>query len=137
MVLESFQNSFLPIKHEMTAVKRLPLVWTKSEQFSKMCFIIKRSSHSMHSGVSSPFNKKESWKNDQRAIRPSQSLLLCLSEDKQCALLDLEILYVIYCPGTHPISEESVPSTAPLWKQRTRLGHAGAVGIPSNLSTPH
>ena len=62
--------------------------------------MVKRLSHPMHIGGSSPFNKKE-WviKECQCAIRPSQSLLFCLSEDKQNILLTLGMSYIIYFSG--------------------------------------
>ena len=41
------------------AVKRLSLISIKSEQVSKICSMVKRLSHPMHTGGSSPFNKKE------------------------------------------------------------------------------
>ena len=41
------------------AVKCLSLISTRPEQVSKICSIVKSSSHLMHIGGSSPFNKKE------------------------------------------------------------------------------
>ena len=41
------------------AVKWLSLISIKSEQVSKICSMVKRLSHPMHSGGFSPFNKKE------------------------------------------------------------------------------
>ena len=41
------------------AVKWLSLTSIKSEQVSKICSMVKRLSHRMHTGDSSPFNKKE------------------------------------------------------------------------------
>ena len=41
------------------AVKWLSLISIKSEQVSKICSMVKRLSHPMHIGGSSPFNKKE------------------------------------------------------------------------------
>ena len=41
------------------AVKCLSLISIKSEQVSKICSMVKRLSHPMHIGDSSPFNKKE------------------------------------------------------------------------------
>ena len=41
------------------AVKWLCLISIKPEQVSKICSIVKRSSHPIHTGGSSSFNKKE------------------------------------------------------------------------------
>ena len=41
------------------AVKWLSLISIKSEHVSKICSMVKRLSHPMHIGGSSPFNKKE------------------------------------------------------------------------------
>ena len=60
------------------AVKWLSLISIKSEQVSKICSMVKRLSHSMHIGGSSPFNKKEwvrkEWPMCNRAITVSSFL---------------------------------------------------------------
>ena len=93
------------------AVKWLSLISIKSEQVSKICSMVKRLSHPMHIGGSSPFNKKE-WvrkkKNGQCAIGPSQFLLFCFSEDKIYILLILGIFYIIYFLGTHPTQTATI-----------------------------
>ena len=57
------------------AVKWLSLISIKSEQVSKICSNVKRLSHPMHIGGSSPFNKKEwvrkEWPMCNRAITVS------------------------------------------------------------------
>ena len=57
------------------AVKWLSLISVKPEQESKICSIVKRLSHPMHTGGSSPFNKKEwvrkEWPVCNRAITVS------------------------------------------------------------------
>ena len=81
------------------AVKWLSLISIKSEKVSKICFIVICWSHPMHTGGSSPFNKKE-W-----VIKVSS---FCQSEDKQYILLALGISDVIYFPGTHPTQTATV-----------------------------
>ena len=60
------------------AVKWLSLISIKSEQVSKICSMVKRSSHPMHIGGSSPFNRKEwvrkEWPMCNRAITVSSFL---------------------------------------------------------------
>ena len=68
-----------------------------SIQKSGMC-TVKRSSHPMK--VSHPSVK--------RVIGLSQSLLFCVSQGKQYTRLDLQILYVMYFLGTHPIPTATV-----------------------------
>ena len=77
------------------------LISIKSKQVSKICSMVKRLSHLMHTGGSSPFNKKEwvikEWPMYNWAITVSSFLLwMCKSEDKQYILLILEISYIIY-----------------------------------------
>ena len=59
------------------AVKWLSLISIKSEQVSKICSMVKRLSHPMHSGGFSPFNKKEwvrkEWPMCNRATTVSSS----------------------------------------------------------------
>ena len=61
--------------HSDWAVKWLSLISIRSEQVSKICSIVKSSSHLMHIGGSSPFNKKEwvmkEWPMCHQAIRAS------------------------------------------------------------------
>ena len=60
------------------AVKWLSLISIKSKQVSKICSMVKCSSHPMHIGGSSPFNKKEwvrkEWPMCNRAITVSSFL---------------------------------------------------------------
>ena len=62
------------------AVKWLSLISIKSEQVSKICSMVKRFSHPMHTGGSSPFNKKErvrkEWPRCNRAITVSSFLFV-------------------------------------------------------------
>ena len=62
------------------AVKWLSLISIKSEQVSKTCSMVKRLSHPMHIGGSSPFNKKEwvikEWPMCNRAITVSSFLFV-------------------------------------------------------------
>ena len=62
------------------AVKWLSLISIKSEQVSKICSMVKRLSHPMHTGGSSPFNKKEwvrkEWPMCNRAITVSSFLFV-------------------------------------------------------------
>ena len=61
-----------------TAVKWLSIISIKSEQVSKICSMVKRLSHPMHNGGSSPFNKKQwvtkEWPMCNRAITISSIL---------------------------------------------------------------
>ena len=62
------------------AVKWLSLISIKSEQINKICSMVKRFSHPMHIGGSSPFNKKEwvikEWPMCKRAITVSSFLFV-------------------------------------------------------------
>ena len=62
------------------AVKWLSLISIKSKQVSKICSTVKRLSHPIHTGGSSPFNKKEwvikEWPMCNRAITVSSFLFL-------------------------------------------------------------
>ena len=62
------------------AVKCLSLISIKSEQVSKICSMVKRLSHQMHIGSSSPFNKKEwvrkEWPMCNRATTVSSFLFV-------------------------------------------------------------
>ena len=62
------------------AVKWLSLISIKSEQVSKICSMVKRLSHPIHIGGSSPFNKKEwvikEWPMCNRAITISSILFV-------------------------------------------------------------
>ena len=62
------------------AVKWLSLISIKSEQVSKICSMVKRLSHPIHIGGSSPFNKKEwvikEWPMYNRAITISSFLFV-------------------------------------------------------------
>ena len=73
-------RKFLQIKQISDwAVKCLSLVLIKSEDLSKMCSIVTCSSHPMHIGSSSPFNKKwvmKEWQTCNRAIIVSSFLLV-------------------------------------------------------------
>ena len=64
--------------HSDLAVKCLSLISIKSEQVSKICSMVKRLSHLMHTGGSSPFNKKEwirkEWPMCNQAITVSSFL---------------------------------------------------------------
>ena len=62
------------------AVKWLSLISIKSKQVSKICSMVKRLSHPIHIGGSSPFNKKEwvikEWPMYNRAITISSFLFV-------------------------------------------------------------
>ena len=91
------------------AVKWRSLISIKSEQVSKICpMIINLWINVYHIRCTLAVPHPSVWKNGQCAIGPSQSLLFCLSEDKQYILLTPGISYVIYFPGTHPTQTATV-----------------------------
>ena len=82
------------------AVKWLSLISIKSEQASKICSTVKRLSHPIHTGGSSPFNKEEwvpkKWPMCNRATTVSSFLFLRGQTIHSFSTGN------IYFPGTHP-----------------------------------
>ena len=90
------------------AVKWLSLISIKPEQVK---YVQKLNIHHIWCTLATPhpsIKKNEWWKNDPYAFRLSQSLLFCLSEDKQYTVSKLEIFYVIYFLGTCPTQTTTV-----------------------------
>ena len=83
------------------AVKWLSLISIKSEQVSKICSMVKRLSHPMHTGGSSSFNKKEwvieEWPMCNRAITVSSFPFIYSFN-----------IGNIYFPGTHPTQTDTI-----------------------------
>ena len=91
------------------AVKWLFLTSVKSEQVSKTCSIVNLSSHPLHTGGSSPLNKKEwvimEWPLCNRNITVS-SFLNCFTFGNICVVYPsthpTQLFGVVYYPRTHP-----------------------------------
>ena len=130
------------------AVKWLSLISTRSEQVSKICSIVKRSSHPMHIGGSSPFNKKEwvmkEWPMCNRAITVSSFLFV--RGQTACCYLRPHSYYVcmqlLFKPGC-PVSPLTMYPTIYHWGRRLfsdRI-HFSAPGFSawhsSNQGIPH
>ena len=94
------------------AVRWLSLISIKSEQVSKICSMVKRLSHPMHTGGSSPFNKKDLGTSNKRMANVQSghhSLFFSVCpRTKKYILLTLGISYIIYFPGTHPTQTATV-----------------------------
>ena len=99
------------------AVKWLSLFPIKSEQLSKICSMVKRLSHPMHIGGSSPFNKKEwvikEWPMCNRAITVSSSLFVDSGSTHICQEKSscLDYLEVTPITSTSKKNEIGVPLT--------------------------
>ena len=91
------------------AVRWLSLISIKSKQVSKICSMVKGLSHPMHTGGSSPFNKKEwvikEWPMCNRAITISSFLFV---QGQTIHSFNTGNILHNYFLGTHPIQPATV-----------------------------